>query len=82
MTPAGEPHGVFVRFLLNHQNRREAMSQTTNPAERQDDSGTSPAKQTGEDAGKVGAGRGDRDMKDDVARGSEPETRGVSGHRD
>lgn len=57
------------------------MSQKTNPADRQDDSATSPAQQTGEGAGKVGAGRKDRDMED-VARGSGPETRGVSGHRD
>ncbi|WP_155522978.1 hypothetical protein [Croceibacterium ferulae] len=57
------------------------MSQKTNPADRQDDSGTSPAKQTGEGAGPVGEGRKDRDMKGDVARGSEPETRGTSGNR-
>jgi len=58
------------------------MSQKTNPADRKDDSGTSPAQQTGEGAGKVGAGRSDRDMDQDVARGSGPEIRGVSGHRD
>ena len=58
------------------------MSQTTNPADRGDDSGTSPAQQTGESAGKVGAGRHDRDMKQDIARGSEPEQRGVAGHRE
>ncbi|WP_161792407.1 hypothetical protein [Croceibacterium mercuriale] len=58
------------------------MSQTNNPADRRDDSGTSPAQQTGESAGKVGAGRSDRDMKHDTARGSEPEQRGVAGHRE
>ncbi len=58
------------------------MSQTSNPADRNDDSATSPAQQTGENAGKVGTGRRDRDMKHDVARGSEPEQRGVSGHRE
>jgi len=57
------------------------MSQTTNPADRHDDSSTSPAKQTGEAAGKVGEGRKDREMNNDTARGSEPETRGTSGPR-
>ena len=57
------------------------MSQKTNPAERKDDSGTSPAQQTGEDAGKLGAGRSDQDMKHNVARGSEPDTLGSSINR-
>ncbi|WP_347303633.1 hypothetical protein V5740_03130 [Croceibacterium sp. TMG7-5b_MA50] len=56
------------------------MSQPSNPAERKDDSGTSPAKRTGENNGSVGAGRQDRDMQD-TARGSEPETRGTAGQR-
>jgi hypothetical protein len=56
------------------------MSQTGNPAERRDDSGTSPAKQTSQDNGTVGAGRQDRDMKN-TARGSEPETRGSAQQR-
>lgn len=56
------------------------MSQTGNPADRRDDSGTSPAKQTSQDNGTVGAGRQDRDMKN-TARGSEPETRGSAQQR-
>jgi len=56
------------------------MSQTTNPADRQDGSKTSPAQQTGESAGKVGAGRPDRDMVD-TSRGSEEENLGRSQNR-